>query len=157
MSTQTCRTMSAALLLVLLVAVGCSPNPQPPGLTPIPTLAPAEPVTLVPALQTPAQPGGEPAQPGATAEPIIPPPAPAGDADRGEVVFTTNCLACHGPDAAGGAVGPSLVAAQVAAQPDDFYRQTIVNGRAGTAMAAWGDRLSPQEIEDVIAYIRSKQ
>jgi mono/diheme cytochrome c family protein len=56
-----------------------------------------------------------------------------------------------------GVVGPSLVTAEVAAQADDLYRNVIVNGRAGTAMAAWGDRLSAQDIEDVIAFIRSKQ
>ena len=50
-----------------------------------------------------------------------------------------------------------LISAELAAQPDDFYRQVILNGRSGTAMPAWQGRLSDQEIEDVIAFLRSKQ
>jgi mono/diheme cytochrome c family protein len=33
----------------------------------------------------------------------------------------------------------------------------ITNGVAGTAMPAWEGRLSSQDIEDVIAFLRSKQ
>jgi mono/diheme cytochrome c family protein len=148
--------LSAILLLALLLAAGCSPNPQPPGLTPIPTLAPAEPVSLLPALQTPPQAVGQPVEPGAPAEPATPPPAAAGDPANGEVIYTANCLACHGPGAAGGAVGPTLVSGPVVDQPDDYYRETLKNGK-GQVMPAWGDRLSAQEIEDVIAYLRSLQ
>jgi hypothetical protein len=34
---------------------------------------------------------------------------------------------------------------------DDWFRETLVNGRAGTAIPTWVGNLSAQEIEDVIA------
>jgi mono/diheme cytochrome c family protein len=137
---------SLALLLVLLVTLACNPNPQPEGMTPIPTLAPA--ATLTPSLEATATPAGE-----AEAS-----PAPAGgDAAKGAEIFAQNCASCHGENAQGGSIGPSLVRAELKAQSDDFFRQTILNGRAGTAMPAWQGRLSAQDIEDVIAFLRSKQ
>ena len=54
-------------------------------------------------------------------------------------------------------MGPTLVSAEMAARDDDHYRQILLNGVEGTAMAAWGDRLSAQEIEDIITFLRSLQ
>jgi mono/diheme cytochrome c family protein len=104
---------------------------------------------------------------GVVAGPIQPPeeatpegpavPAAEGDPAQGEQVFTQNCSSCHGPDAAGGALGPTLVSADVGAKDDEFLRETISNGRAGTAMPPWGGILSAQDVEDVISFLRSKQ
>lgn len=147
-----------ALLLVLFLTLSCNPNPQPEGLTPVPTLAPAATLTLIPSLEQPVAPTSEAVTsptPGGAAETS---PAPAGgDLANGAAVFAANCAGCHGPDAAGGAVGPTLISAELKAQPDDFFQQAILNGRSGTAMPAWQGRLSEQEIEDVIAFLRSKQ
>jgi mono/diheme cytochrome c family protein len=146
--------ISLILLLVLMLTLSCTPNPQPEGLTPVPTLAPAATLTLIPSLEEPPPTSGEPVaspQPEGEAE------APAGDADNGATVFAQNCASCHGENAEGGAVGPTLVSDELTAQDDDFYRQVILNGREGTAMPAWEGRLSTQEIEDVIAFVRSKQ
>lgn len=138
--------ISLALLLVLILTLSCNPNPQPEGLTPIPTLAPA--ATQEPAPEDTPTPAGE----------VEASPAPAGgDADNGAAIFALNCAGCHGENAEGGSVGPTLVSAELKAQNDDFYRQVILNGRAGTAMPAWEGRLSTQDIEDVIAFLRSKQ
>ena len=68
-----------------------------------------------------------------------------------------NCEVCHGQNAQGDDIGPTLVSAEMAAKDDDHYRQTLLNGVAGTAMAAWGGRLEAQEIEDVIVFLRSLQ
>lgn len=147
---------SLGLLLVLALSLSCNPNPQPEALTPIPTLAPAVTLTLVTELQEPPVVGGETAPTASVVE--TPPPAPAaGDVANGAAVFAANCAVCHGENAAGGPVGPTLVSAEMAAKDDDHYRQTLLNGVEGTAMAAWGDRLSAQEIEDVIAHLRSLQ
>jgi mono/diheme cytochrome c family protein len=80
-----------------------------------------------------------------------------GDSANGELVFTQYCSSCHGPDAAGGALGPLLLRAEAAAQPDNWYREVINNGWTGAAMPAWRGILSEQEIENVIAWIRSKE
>jgi cytochrome c55X len=147
-----------AMLLVLFLTLSCTPNPQPEGLTPVPTLAPAATLTLVPSLEQPVAPTSEVAASPAPSGEVEASPAPAGgDPANGATVFAANCSGCHGSDAAGGAVGPTLVSAELAAQSDDFFRQTILNGRPGTAMPAWQGRLSDQEIEDVIAFLRSKQ
>jgi mono/diheme cytochrome c family protein len=142
------RSASLCLLLALFLVLGCSPNPQPEGLTPILTLASVGEATLEPALQGTPQ-GGDAA--------ATRPPPQAGDAEKGAAVFAQNCAGCHGANAEGGSVGPSLVAAQLKAESDQFFRDTITNGVAGTAMPAWGGRLSAQEIADVIAFVRSKQ
>ena len=146
--------ISLALLLVLILTLSCNPNPQPEGLTPVPTLAPAATLTLIPSLEEPPVTSGEPVS---SPEPEGETAAAAGDPDNGATLFTANCANCHGENAEGGAVGPTLVSAELKAQDDDFYRQVILKGREGTAMPAWEGRLSTQEIEDVIAFLRSLQ
>lgn len=141
---------SLALLLMLALSTSCNPNPQPEALTPIPTLAPAAELALYPALAEPAAPAGE-------ATPVPAPEVEVGDPAKGATLFTQNCAACHGENAAGGAVGPTLVSAELKAQSDDFFREVILKGRPGTTMPAWEGRLSAQDIEDVIAYLRSLQ
>ena len=107
------------------------------------------------------QPGTEvikPTEPAEEATPESPvESAGEGDAASGEEVYAATCASCHGDDAAGGALGPTLVSADLAAKDDDFFRETINNGRAGTAMPPWQGVLSPQQVEDVIAFLRTKQ
>jgi len=102
-------------------------------------------------LPTPTAPAGEPTPAGPAG------PVGEGDADRGAQIFATSCANCHGLDAAGGALGPTLISPEVAANDDDFFRATIIDGRPGTAMPPWGSVLKAQDIEDVIAWLRSKQ
>jgi mono/diheme cytochrome c family protein len=141
---------SLGLFLVLILCLSCNPNPNPQleGLTPIPTLAPAITVTLNPALE------GAPLTEGESAPT---PAAEAGDPANGEAIFAQNCAVCHGENAEGGAVGPTLISAEIKAKDDDHYRQVIANGVTGTAMPAWSRSLSAQDIEDLIAFVRSKQ
>ena len=49
--------------------------------------------------------------------------------------FQANCAVCHGQNREG-LVGPALTPERLT-QPDAFYHDTILNGRAGTAMPAW--------------------
>jgi mono/diheme cytochrome c family protein len=86
-----------------------------------------------------------------------PAPVAAGDVVRGKQVFLRNCAACHGADAGGSQLGPSLISTEAAANDDDSFRDVIANGRPGTSMPPYGGVLSPQDIEDVIAFLRSKQ
>ena len=148
--------ISLALFLVLIFTLSCNPNPQPEGLTPVPTLAPAASVTLIPSLEEPPEVQTSPVpESGEAAEPA--PAAPAGDPANGAEIYALNCAVCHGTGAEGGAVGPTLISAEVKAKDDEHYRQTITNGVAGTAMPAWEGRLSEQEVDDLIAFLRSVQ
>ena len=152
---------SLVLLLVMILSLSCNPNPQPGALTPVPTLAPAATLTLIPSLEGSPATGGEtvasPAPPATGGEAAATAAPAGGDPAKGAAVFAQNCAGCHGENAQGGSVGPTLVSAELKAQNDDFFRQTILNGRAGTAMPAWQGRLSTQDIEDVIAHLRSLQ
>jgi mono/diheme cytochrome c family protein len=75
----------------------------------------------------------------------------AGDAANGEKLFAAHgCGACHGTAGEGG-VGPKLVGAE---ETDAELFAAIKSGVPGTAMMAFGDRLSDEEIRDLIAFIR---
>ena len=84
-----------------------------------------------------------------------------GEAARGAVVYDHACAGCHG--AAGeGRIGPALAHAsfQLLATPS-YIATTIVRGRAGTPMPAFGRdhvgyaRLSASDVLDVTAFVRT--
>ena len=71
----------------------------------------------------------------------------------GEIVFKTNCSTCHGRKGEGN-VGPNLT--------DEYFKhittvediaKVIANGAAAKAMPAWSNRLHPNEIVMLSAYI----
>lgn len=79
--------------------------------------------------------------------------------ERGEKIFSEKCNRCHGNEARG-KIGPSLVVPKV---KDDlekeneggFVEETVKNGRG--RMPSFGDKLSHDEIHDVLTYLRSFQ
>jgi len=75
---------------------------------------------------------------------------------RGETVYQANCSACHGPTGAGipGAF-PALTGSPVATGDPANHIDTVVNGRAGTAMAAFKNQLNDVDIAAVITYERN--
>lgn len=79
---------------------------------------------------------------------------------NGKTVFNTYCMNCHGETGKGdGPIGKVLVPpaadlTRLSNKSDDAIRRTIQNGRPGTAMPSWKNDLSPQDIQDVLAYIR---
>ncbi|NOX60592.1 MAG: c-type cytochrome [Chloroflexi bacterium] len=81
---------------------------------------------------------------------------PEGDPTQGAVLFATTCFACHGVAGEGTSVGLRLNdPARLARFSDDYYRDVIQFGRPDRGMPTWGSVLSPQQIEDLVAYIRS--
>jgi len=73
----------------------------------------------------------------------------------GQQVFKANCVSCHGADGQG-LVGPNLT--------DDYYKnvtkltdiaEVVANGANNGAMPAWKNRLQPNEIVLVSAYVAS--
>jgi mono/diheme cytochrome c family protein len=85
----------------------------------------------------------------------------SGDTNRGGRVFGKYCMNCHGTSGKGdGPIGRSLVppAANLTVlgkKSDHEILKTIQAGRPGTAMPSWKNDLTPQEIRDVLAYIRT--
>jgi cbb3-type cytochrome c oxidase subunit II len=83
---------------------------------------------------------------------------------HGKQIFITNCIGCHGIDGAGD--GPA--AAFMEPKPFNFtnaevqkqhsegqYYHFLLFGLPGTAMPAWGDYLTVQDIWDVINFVRT--
>ncbi len=88
-------------------------------------------------------------------------PAPlAGEASRGnpadgERVYRAHCETCHGSPMQRGTAVHLANAMFLDTASDAFLRTAIVRGRPGTRMVAWAPLLTPDAIEDVIAYLRS--
>lgn len=80
----------------------------------------------------------------------------AGAIEEGKRLFLeTGCVGCHGHHGEGG-TGSNLTDDQWRYLPtDETLFRAISNGRAGTLMPPWKDKLSPDDIWKVIAFIRS--
>jgi mono/diheme cytochrome c family protein len=69
-------------------------------------------------------------------------------------IFAQLCAQCHGPNGEGG-VGPALGDSQFQAKnTDQDIFNTIDKGHAATPMIAWGAVLTPDQIQQLVAYIR---
>ncbi len=83
---------------------------------------------------------------------------------RGEVVFKTNCVLCHGVNADGKGRASVLFdpppADLTRSDKNDMYKTMIITmggaamGRS-EVMPVWGEQITKQEIEDVVAYLRT--
>lgn len=106
-----------------------------------------------------------PAESLASADPVPPPALDQAAVVRGAPLFAANCASCHG--AAGRGDGPAAAALQpppadltaihASAHSDDVYQYWIENGIPGSAMPGFAEELSPDQIRDVIAYVRDLQ
>ncbi|MQC17213.1 MAG: hypothetical protein DWG82_03125 [Chloroflexi bacterium] len=67
--------------------------------------------------------------------------------------FAANCAVCHGQNREG-VVGPALTPTTLT-QADDFYHETIKNGRPGTAMPPWGGMLSDADIDALVHFLKT--
>lgn len=73
----------------------------------------------------------------------------------GQVVFKTHCISCHGRDGEG-KVGPNLTDTAYKNLNDLAGIARVVNeGAANNAMPAWSNRLHPNEVVLVSAYVAS--
>jgi len=82
----------------------------------------------------------------------------------GAKIYAANCLSCHGEK--GDGKGPAGVTLKpppanftdkdfaYGDPPDDWF-ESITNGRPGTAMPAWKDKLSEQDRWNVLFYVRN--
>ena len=74
-------------------------------------------------------------------------------AAAGAEIYATNCLVCHGPELEGG-IGVSLVDDEWihGSQASDVV-SVLRNGVLDKGMPAWGQILSPEQINQVASYI----
>ena len=88
-----------------------------------------------------------------------------GNAAHGEAVFRQLCAGCHGEDGRGGAhtfmphVDTLTKKGYIDQMPDEYLAFVIGEGGAASGksayMPSWKSKLSEQDIQDVIAHIRS--
>ena len=76
---------------------------------------------------------------------------------RGKRCIAQNCSRCHGTDGQGTRRAPALNVQTFfdKVTTDAAMIQIVSSGVPGTAMPAWGDRMSVSEIEAIVAYVRS--
>jgi cytochrome c oxidase subunit 2 len=76
--------------------------------------------------------------------------------ERGEKVYQANCAACHQANGMGlpGAF-PAINGSKVATGPIADHVAVVMNGRPGTAMAAFAGQLSDADIAAVVTYQRN--
>ncbi len=75
---------------------------------------------------------------------------------RGEGVYKTNCAACHQANGEGLAgVFPGLKGSAIATGDIAGHIDIILNGKAGTAMAAFGGQLNDADLAAVVTYERN--
>ena len=137
-------------------AVGIPPTPtdnESVGIPPTPTYNES---VGIPPTPTPATQAPQPTSPPANQAPT-PTPQPTADSNNqavnvtnGGEVYTLNCARCHGADGQGdlGYRGVLGVGAQFGFAG---LVEELTNGHPFTF--GFGDKLSPQEINDVVAYV----
>jgi cytochrome c oxidase cbb3-type subunit 3 len=75
---------------------------------------------------------------------------------QGKALFGA-CIGCHDQDASGRVgIGPRIASeSYLQAASDRFLLDTITKGRAGTTMVPWGASFKPDQIQGLVAYLRS--
>jgi mono/diheme cytochrome c family protein len=154
MSYRNFFSILAAVCLISFLGA-CAPNPQPTGLTPVPSLAPAATLTLVSSIQN----GSEVNESENSGGP--------GVSSAGAAVFMLHCTACHGINGEGANLNPDTQGPALRnntfIQTHDIQtiQNTISNGRPGKIMPAWqiaqGGPLTSTEIKDAAAYLLTLQ
>jgi mono/diheme cytochrome c family protein len=87
----------------------------------------------------------------------------AADTAKGKAIYETKCVMCHGTEGkgdgpAGAMMNPkpsNFTSPESKKKPDADLLKTIESGRAGTPMPAWKGQLSPEQMQDVLAYVRT--
>ena len=79
---------------------------------------------------------------------------------QGREAFARNCAGCHGADASGGGVAPTLGSHEFLSGVSDQQLSWLISGGIpGTMMSAYhldlGGPFTPQEIDRLVRYLRS--
>jgi mono/diheme cytochrome c family protein len=82
--------------------------------------------------------------------------AVAGNPVEGVVIFNSTCIVCHGQDGLGTERAPALNDPVKLAQfNDEWYADTITEGRPAQGMPTWGTVLSPEQVHDLVSLLRA--
>ena len=87
------------------------------------------------------------------------PPIASTDAQviaAGQQLFSVVCSSCHGPDGQGSRMAPALNVQSFLAETNDLAIKAIISqGVTDTRMPAWGGRLSDDDLNSLVSFIRS--
>jgi mono/diheme cytochrome c family protein len=72
-----------------------------------------------------------------------------GAVEQGRRIYRQRCYICH---LSNGGRGPDLFATRLT---DEQFLMTVINGRKGATMPAFGLQLSPDDVWKVHAYVKS--
>lgn len=92
---------------------------------------------------------------GAIPAPDVPIATTAESIALGAELYAANCARCHGPEGQGTPRAPALNVKSFLTETNDQAIELIVTGGVpGTAMPAWGDRMSAANIQAIVGFIR---
>jgi cytochrome c oxidase subunit 2 len=74
--------------------------------------------------------------------------------ERGKGVYDRTCVACHGANGEGG-VGKPIAKSPIATGDIKAHLAIVINGKAGTAMQAFGGQLNEVDLAAVVTYERN--
>jgi len=95
-------------------------------------------------------------QSGVTEQVDLGPEPVLGDVTLGAKLYSQECVECHGIEGEG-VTGTALGnSAMLSLTEDKFLRYAIENGRDGTEMKAYDEKLSASEIDSLTAFLRSR-
>jgi mono/diheme cytochrome c family protein len=86
---------------------------------------------------------------------------PERDVLSGRVIFSTTCVRCHGIDGKGQGQmkftppAADLTSAAIQGKLDARLFKSVHDGKQNTAMGAWREAFTDDEIWDVLAYVRT--
>ena len=84
----------------------------------------------------------------APAAPAALPPAAAANLDKGKEIYTTTCVVCHGENGKGGSHGGAPLTPALTAR-----RSPTSSRRGRNDMPPFGSALTPQQLNDLAAYV----
>ena len=92
---------------------------------------------------------------GAIPAPDVPIPTTEESIALGSQLYSVNCSRCHAPNGQGSPRAPALnVKSFLVDTTDQAIQQIITLGVPGTAMPAWGDRMTDAQIQAIVGFLR---